>query len=266
MNIKELLENPWIEKGIKVIVTILVSLIIYSIVASIIKKYSKSNRFESLAGKRTTTYMRLARSITRYIFILLTILIVLQILEINITSIIAGVGLVGAVFGLALQDFIKDIIRGTSILSDDYFKVGDIVKYKDIEGKVLILGLKTTKIKDLKTGNIVSIANRNIDEIEVVSNYVYINIPMPYEVKIDKAEKAIDTIISKIKEIDHVEECAYKSVNDLGESSILYLLEIKTNAEYKRQVRRDSLKQVLLGLEEHNIEVPYNQLDIHQKK
>ena len=266
MEIKELLDNPWIDKGIKVAITIIISFIIYSIVASIIKKYSKSNRFESLAGKRTTTYMRLARSITRYLFILITFLIILQILEINITSIIAGVGLLGAVFGLALQDFIKDIIRGTSILSDDYFKVGDIVKYKDIEGKVLILGLKTTKIKDIKTGNTVSIANRNIDEIEVVSNLIYINVPMPYEVKVDKAEKAIDTIINKIKNIEHVEECNYKSINELADSSILYLLEIKTNAEYKRQVRRDSLKQILLGLEEHNIEVPYNQLDIHQKK
>ena len=266
MKIKELLENQWMQKGVKVLITIIISIIIYSIVTSIIKKYSKSNRFESLAGKRTTTYMRLARSITRYLFILLTLLIILQILEINITSIIAGVGLVGAVFGLALQDFIKDIIRGTSILSDDYFKVGDIVKYKDIEGKVLILGLKTTKIKDLKTGNTISIANRNIDEIEVVSNYIYINIPMPYEIKVKDAEKAIDTIINKIKEIDHVEDCNYKSVNELGDSSILYLLEIKNNPEFKRQVRRDSLKQILLGLEEHNIEVPYNQLDIHQKK
>ena len=266
MDIKELIENPWVEKSIKVIITIVISLIIYSIILNIIKRYSKSNKFESLAGKRTITYMRLARSITRYLFLLLTILIILQILEINITSIIAGVGLIGAVFGLALQDFIKDIIRGSSILSDDYFKVGDIVKYKDIEGKVLILGLKTTKIKDLKTGNIVSIANRNIDEIEVVSNYVYINIPMPYEVKLDKAEKAIDTIVNKIKNIKNVEDCVYKSVNELGESSILYLLEIKTNAEFKRQVKRDSLKQVLLGLEEHKIEVPYNQLDIHQKK
>ena len=266
MDIKELLENPWVEKGIKVGITILISLIIYSIVASIIKRYSKNNKFESLAGKRTTTYLRLARSITRYLFILLTLLIILQILEINITSIIAGVGLIGAVFGLALQDFIKDIIRGTSILSDDYFKVGDVVKYKDIEGKVLILGLKTTKIKDLKTGNVVSIANRNIDEIEVVSNYIYINIPMPYELKVDKGEKAIDTIIKRIEKVDKVEECNYKGINELGESSVLYLLEIKTNPQYKRQVKRDSLKQVLLGLDEHNIEVPYNQLDIHEKK
>ena len=30
--------------------------------------------------------------------------------------------------------------------SDNYFKVGDVVKYKDIEGKVIVIGVKTTKV------------------------------------------------------------------------------------------------------------------------
>ena len=78
MNINKFLENSWVEKGIKVLIIIVLSLIVYSIVSSIIKRYSKSSKFESLAGKRTTTYLRLARSITRYLFILITFLIILQ--------------------------------------------------------------------------------------------------------------------------------------------------------------------------------------------
>ena len=266
MNINKFLENSWVEKGIKVLIIIVLSLIVYSIVSSIIKRYSKSSKFESLAGKRTTTYLRLARSITRYLFILITFLIILQILEINITSIIAGVGLLGAVFGLALQDFIKDIIRGTSILSDDYFKVGDIVKYNDIEGKVLILGLKTTKIEDIKTGNIISIANRNIDEVQVVSKYIYINIPMPYEVKVKKAEEVIEEIVTNINEINNVENCIYKGTNELADSSIKYLIQVECNPKYKLQIRRDSIREILITLEKNNISVPYNQIDVHQKK
>ncbi len=266
MEINKIIENPWVEKGIKVVIVITISLIVYTIVSSIIKKHSKNNKFESLAGKRTTTYLRLARSITRYLFILITFLIILQILEINITSIIAGVGLLGAVFGLALQDFIKDIIRGTSILSDDYFKVGDIVKYKEYEGKVLILGLKTTKIEDIRTGNVVSIANRNIDEIQVVSKYIYINIPMPYEVKINKAEEVLDEIVTNIKELKNIDNCIYKGTNELADSSINYLIQVECNPKNKLQVRRDSIREILLTLEKNNISVPYNQIDIHQKK
>ncbi len=266
MNINKILQNEWLDKGIKVFITIIISFIIYSIVANIIKKYSKSNRFESLAGKRTTTYVKLARSITRYLFLLVTMLIILQILEINITSIIAGVGLIGAVFGLALQDFIKDIIRGTSILSDDYFKVGDVVKYKGIEGKVLILGLKSTKIEDLKTGNVISIANRNIDEIEVVSNYIYINIPLPYELKVNKAESIIKEMVDNIKKIDNIKDCIYKGTNELADSSIKYLLQIECDPKTKLQTRRNAIREILLILEKNNVSVPYNQLDIHEKK
>lgn len=266
MNVNKTLINIWLERGIKVGITILISLTIYTIISSIIKKYSKTNNFETLAGKRTATYIRLARSITKYIFILLTFLIILQILEINITSIIAGVGLFGAIFGLAMQDFLKDIIRGSSILSDDYFKVGDIVKYKDIEGKVVILGLKTTKIEDLRSSNIISIANRNIDEIEVVSKYIYVTIPMPYEVKVKTAEKVIDTIVSNIKNLENVNKCIYKGTNELADSSINYLLQIECNPKNKLQVRRDSIREILLVLEDNNISVPYNQIDVHEKK
>ena len=55
----------------------------------------------------------------------------------------AGLGILGVIFGLAIQDWLKDIIRGSSILSDNYFAVGDVVKYKDIEGKVLVIEIKT---------------------------------------------------------------------------------------------------------------------------
>ena len=165
-----------------------------------------------------------------------------------------------------MQDFLKDIIRGSSILSDDYFKVGDIVKYKDIEGKVVILGLKTTKIEDLRTGNIISIANRNIDEIEVVSKYIYVTIPMPYEVKVKTAEKVIDTIVSNIKNLENVNKCIYKGTNELADSSINYLLQIECNPKNKLQVRRDSIREILLVLEDNNISVPYNQIDVHEKK
>ena len=97
-----------------------------------------------------------------YVIIVITVLLILQINGINVSSLLAGVGIMGAVIGLAIQDWLKDIIRGTSILSDNYFSVGDIIRYNGIEGKVVVIGLKTTKIQELKTGYIKSIANRKI--------------------------------------------------------------------------------------------------------
>ena len=133
------------------------------------------------------------------------------------------------------------------------------------KGKVLVLGLKSTKIQDIKTGNIISIANRNIEEIEVLSNLIYINIPMSYELPVQNAEKVIEKIIFKIKNDINVNDCNYKGVNELADSSINYLIEITYNQPYKLQVRRDALRTILLEMDKNGISVPYTQIDIHEK-
>lgn len=264
MNIKSFLNNYWVQKSIYIIILIAVNLVIYNIIVAIINK-NLDNNTKLVKDKKIKTYIKLLRSIIRYIFIIGTLLIILQIIGINISSIVAGVGVLGAIIGLAIQDFLKDIIRGSTILSDNYFSVGDIVKYKDIEGKVLVLGLKTTKIKDLVTNNVISIANRNIEEIEVVSNIIYVRVPIPYEVPVKKAEKAIEDIITLTKEYDKVEEVLYLGTTELKDSSVEYLLQVKCNPINKNQVKRDTIKSILLGLEKNKIEVPFNQIDVHQK-
>lgn len=264
-SLKVFMENIWKIQILNSIIIILISTVLYKGITHFLVKSEEKNRFKLFTSKKSKTYIKLIRSVIRYVFIILTILIILQVNGIDVSSIIAGVGILGAVFGLALQDILKDIIRGSSILSDNYFSVGDIVKYKDIEGKVLIVGLKTTKIQDLKTNNIISIANRNIEEIELVSNLIYIRIPMPYETSLEKAEKVITDILESIKQNNNVEDCKYKGVTELADSSIQYLIEVKTNPIYKLQVRRDALKSILQEMANNKVEVPYNQIDIHQK-
>lgn len=248
------------------IVVITVSILLYKIISYVLGKGEKKNNFKVFTGKRGKTYLKLIRSLIRYIFMLVTTLVLLQINGIDVSSALAGVGILGVIFGLAIQDWLKDIIRGSSILSDNYFSVGDIVKYKDIEGRVLVIGLKSTKIQELKTGYIKTIANRNIEEIDLVSNLIYINVPMPYEVEIKRAEKVIGNIVTNIKKNNNVTDCRYVGVNDLADSSIKYCLEVACDQQYKLQVRRDALRSILVEMEKNGINVPYNQIDVHQKQ
>ena len=263
--IKIFLEKLWGMQIVTSVVIIMISILMYKGLVYFINKSENKNKSKLFTSNKSKTYAKLMRNVIRYVFIILTSLIVLQVNGVNVSSLLAGVGIVGAVLGLAVQDWLKDVIRGSSILSDEYFSVGDIVKYKDIEGKVLIIGLKTTKIQDLKTNNVISIANRNIEQIEVVSDVIYVRIPMPYEVKVEKAEKAVEDIIKIVKQHDNVNDCVYKGVADLKDSSIEYLLEVNCNPINKLQVRRDTLKSILLGLEANKISVPYNQIDVHTK-
>lgn len=228
-------------------------------------KSEKNKTLSKRLNNKSKTYLRLINNILRYIFIILTILILLQTNGIDVSSMLAGVGIVSVIVGLAIQDALKDIIRGFSILSEEYFSVGDIVTYGNITGKVLVLGLKTTKIRDIATENVISIANRNIEQIQIVSNSLFVDFPMPYEVSVEKAESVIEEIINHIEKIEDVESVKYLGVSKLADSSINYLIKIICPPERKLQIKRDSLSYILKTLAKHRIDVPYNQLDIHQR-
>ena len=152
-----------------------------------------------------------------------------------------------------------------TILTDRYFQVGDVVQYGNIMGKVISTGLNTTKIEDLKTFNIVSVANRNIEQIEVVSDSIDIMVPLSYELPISKAEEVVQEIVEQIKLVPEIKKCEYRGVSDLNESNIYYMINVRTDPVIRRPITRQVHGIILKTLEKNNIEVPYNQLDIHQK-
>ena len=249
-------------KIVQSIIVISISIIIYNLIKHFLLK---GNTINSKINKKSQTYLKMLVSIIRYSLIIVTTLIVLQINGIDVSSMLAGVGIVSVIIGLAIQDALKDIIRGFSILSDGYFRVGDIVKYENIEGKVIELGIKTTKIKDIRTLNIISISNRNIEQIQVVSHSNDIIVPIPYETPLEQAEKAIDYIISEIKKHEKVEDSYSKSISEFAPSSLNYMINISCKPEYKPQTIRDVQRIIVKGLQKYDIAIPYQQIDIHTK-
>lgn len=260
MNIDQVLGYLYKSKFISSLIIVIISLAVYNILNKIIN--GKSNKF--MISNKSETYIKMLTSAFRYVIIILTILIILQINNVNVSGMLAGLGIVSVVIGLAIQDALKDIIRGFSILSDDYFQVGDVIKYGEIEAKVLVIGLKTTKVKSIFNQNIISIANRNIEQIEVVSKQLDIEIPLSYELTKQNAESIINECLENIKKNIKIQKCEYRGINKLDESSINYLIRIWCEQETKPQIKRDCLCTIVDTLEKNNIEIPYKQIDIHK--
>ncbi len=142
--------------------TIALGIFSYLILRGVVIKYFNKKRAKTKLEKRRLTYFRLISNILKYVILIIVLVIVLQINGFNVASLVTGLGIVSLVAGLALQDALKDIIMGFNLIVDEYFSVGDVVKIGDVEGIVIELGLKATKIKDIRYGNILVIANRNI--------------------------------------------------------------------------------------------------------
>ena len=247
------------------VIVIVVSIIIYKILVGVFSSFFKIGSLDDRISKKSKTYLRLTRSITRYVFIVLDLLIVLQINNFDVSSMLAGVGVAGVIISLAIQDTLKDIIRGISVLSDNYFQVGDVIKVGDALGKVKVIGIKSTRIEDLVTGDIITLANRNLETVEVMSKLIYINIPMPYELSVEEGDRIANEIIEEIKHNPNVEGTRYLGVNAFEDSYINYLIEVTAPAVKRLQTRRDALGTILRILEKNGIRVPYKQIDIHNK-
>ena len=261
--VEKLIQNEWHIRILEMLLVLVAAFAIYKLISKLlIRQEAKDGKKNHLAPRRKT-YYRLAGSAVRYAIMVVAGLLILSIAGVNISSLVAGLGIVSIIVGLALQDWLKDIIRGASIISDSYFHVGDVIRYREKEGEVLAIGLKTTRIRLVETNNILSVANRNLEEIEVVSWILRERIPMPYDVPVYQAEKVIQDMVARVEKNEYVENCRYLGVQALSASSIDYFLEIRANPLHHRQVRRDMYRSVLLAMEKYGIPVPYQQLDVH---
>ena len=250
------------------IIIIIISFLLYRIVKSIIDKAFIKGK-NALETKRRKTAIVLLENVILYIIVILAFLVALELYGIDTKSLIAGLGVAGVVLGLALQDTVKDFIAGLAIIMDNYFVVGDYVTYNNFTGKIIALGLKTTKIQKYN-GEIYTVANRNIDSIinlSQKSTNIYIEIPTAYEEKVEKVEKTIQKILKKaIQTTDADAESSYLGISELGDSSVKYLINIHCMQEKQWQTKRDVLKIIKELYEKDNIKIPYNQIEVHNGK
>ena len=220
---------------------------------------------EVFSNKKRKTYLRMLRSIICAAVIIIVVLIVLQLFGINVSSMLAGVGIASIIIGFALQDAMKDIFRGLEIVADDYYDIGDVIKYDDNFGQVVSINLRTTKIRDINTMNIVSIANRNIDKVEVSTGYIYLAAPFPLRIKPSAANNIMLEIAKDIQNLPNVTSVINQGVSNITNSSLNYQLQITCDPMNQLQVRRDCLGVIINAFANHKILLPYNQIDIHRK-
>ena len=244
-----------------IIIYIFMGWIIYEIVKKIINKQTVK-----LKKKRQKTMQKLIQNIVKYIIIIIVSASILSILGVNITSIVAGLGVASVILSLALKDIMQDILAGVSIVLEDQFDVGDFVEINGFSGTIIDLSLKSTKIRSYEN-TIKIISNRLITE---VTNYSKenprfpVDIPIPYDVENKLADKVIDKIIKRIeKEVETLtDKVELWGLNKFESSQINYriLVSVKIDSQFsaKRQINRIIKEE----FDKANISVPFNIIEV----
>lgn len=244
-----------------IIIYIILGWIVYQIIKKIITK-----RTQKLKKKRQITMQKLIQNIAKYTIFILVAAGVLSILGINITSIVAGLGVASVILSLALKDMMQDVLSGMSIIMEDQFDIGDLVEINGFTGTVVDLGLKSTKIKSYE--NVVKIiSNRTITEVINYSKTnpnLVIDIPMAYEVDSKLTDKVIKNIIKRIeKEVTTlVGPIDFWGLNEFADSSIKYRLLVPVKMDEQFSAERQINKIIKEEYDKENISIPFNIVEV----
>ncbi len=261
-----MLDKILIKEVIAPILIVSISVLIYGLFKRITKKIVQSKINFGDTNKHKTILV-LINNITKYLILLIDILLILEVFKIDTKTIVASLGVVGVVIGLALQDTLKDFVSGVFILFENQYKLGDYVTIGDFTGEVISLGMKTTKIKAY-TGNVKIISNRYITEVinhSMKDSMAIVDIPVGYEEDTDSVEQILKKICSKLsKEIaDLTGKIEVLGVEQLDDSSILFRIVAPCKPMTHYRVQRQIRKKVKVMLEFHQISIPYKQVVVH---
>lgn len=264
----EILDAVLVKEVIYPIVIIIVGILIYLVISSSIKRVFRL-RINKVDKRRAKTLCSLINNILKYIILILCALSILEVYNISTKGIIASLGVAGLVAGLAFQDTLKDLLAGFSIIFENAYAVGDTITVGNFKGKVISLGLKTTKIQAIN-GDIEIISNSNITSVinhSLDDAYEFIDIPVSYDENIEKVETILNNILQEeLKTNEEVLDADLLGIEKLDSSSINFRLRIKTHSMKQYDVRRTILKHVKQEFNKNNINIPYNQVVVHNAR
>ncbi|MCR4927907.1 MAG: mechanosensitive ion channel family protein [Lachnospiraceae bacterium] len=227
----------------------------------------------SLAKPRThrgSTLVSIISSIFRYVAVMLILCWGLAILGVNVSTIIASVGVLALIIGFGAESLIEDVITGLFMLLENQYNVGDIVEVSGFRGVVSNISIRTTAITDI-SGNIKIINNsdmKNILNRSSIISKAASEIAIPYATDLEKLESEIPALMKEIYEKNSdvmKSEPVYLGVQALADSAIVlkFVVDVSESDIYKgpRLLNHD----LLLGFRKLGIECPFTQVDVHNK-
>jgi small-conductance mechanosensitive channel len=198
--------------------------------------------------------------------LLIGFIMVLNILRLysTVTSLLAGVGIIGLALGFAFQDIAANFISGVIIAVRKPFGVGDVIESNDYFGTIERINLRTIDIRQV-TGELVKVPNRKVFEnvMIIFTHYgirrVDVVVGVSYAEDLERVQQVVKDAITGIKGM--VEKKAVEVVyEEFGDSSIN--LKIRFWVHYGRQfdyvfARSEAIIKIKKAFDEHDVQIPF---------
>ncbi|MBD3209231.1 mechanosensitive ion channel family protein [Candidatus Woesearchaeota archaeon] len=224
-----------------------------------------SHRMTKLKGQEFhSEVLPLTKSVTSIVLSIIAVILILQVWQIEIKTMITSLGVIGVILGIAFQQTLINIFGGISLIMDNSFRQGDIIQLEDGEiGEVMEINLRSTKIKNFDAESIIvpnsQLANKKIVNLAQPTPTVRIKIPIGVAYGSDPV-RVKEVLYDALKQHPDILKMPKRIVRfvEFGESSINFELYFYIN-DYKKMwnIKDEVLISVYKNLYKNGIEIPF---------
>ena len=217
---------------------------------------------------RARSVLSIISSLLKYIAGIVILCWGLSIIGVNVSTIVASVGIIALVVGFSAESLIADVVTGAFMIFENQYNVGDIVEVDNFRGTVTSIGIRTTCITD--PGDNVKIVNNSamkniLNRSDRLSRSVS-DIAVPYATDFEKLESQLPALMQSIHEAHPdimINPPQYLGIQSLGDSAVILRFVVDVHEKDIYSGVRVLNHDLLLGFRRLGIECPFPQMDVH---
>jgi small conductance mechanosensitive channel len=214
--------------------------------------------------KRRQTLASLVRRTATAVVVVLSAFTLLSAVGIDITPVLAGLGVAGIAVGLGAQTLVRDLVGGVFIVIENQFGKGDVVRIAGVAGMVEDVTLRRTLLRDLD-GIVHTVPN---GEIGVASNFtrgysrVNLDVEVAYKEDTDRVRDVIDGVGAALAQEAEwsgriIEAPKVLRVDALGESGVTLKVLATTVPLEQWNVAGELRRRIKKAFDAEGIEIPF---------
>ncbi|AXJ94654.1 MULTISPECIES: mechanosensitive ion channel family protein [unclassified Sphingomonas] len=183
---------------------------------------------ENYSGEALLSALGLIRLLVSAVLFAVALVVVLDNLGVNVTGLVAGLGVGGIAIGLAAQGIFADLFAALAIIFDRPFRRGDTISYGSSSGTIESIGLKSTRIRAF-TGELRIISNRQLLDKEILNTAVRDHIRLSFTIGVtyETPPDTLERVPAILREIVEAEggKVARSGFETFGASSLDFALQ-----------------------------------------
>lgn len=167
-----------------------------------IRRTSRSKVEKSGAVERVTTLNGIAQSALTIVIFALSVVYMLKAVNVDVTPILASLGIFGLAVAFGAQGLMKDVFSGLFLLMENQINKDDWIKINGVVGFVEGIGLRITKVREYSTGLLHYIPNGQVTSVASYNRgylTILMNFNFPFGADLHRIATLMDEVIASIK-------------------------------------------------------------------